>query len=80
MVAAAFSGDLLIGLILGLFLGLLVGPLVRSWLSWREWVSASREADLLGDVLDRMDTGRWNELDVPDVPDASVSSGRQDGW
>jgi hypothetical protein len=78
MVAAAFSGDLLIGLILGLFLGLLVGPVIRSWLSWREWVSASREADLLGDVLDRMEDG-WPDLQAPEVPGTSVSSGRWDG-
>lgn len=78
MVAAAFSGDLLIGLILGLFLGLLVGPVLRSWLSWREWVSASRESDLLGDVLDRMEDG-WPDLQAPEVPDTCVSSGRRDG-
>lgn len=79
MVAAAFSTDLLIGLVLGSFLGLLLGPLLRLWLSWREWVSASREADLLGDVLERMEAGRWTELGVSEGPDAPVSSGRRDG-
>lgn len=78
MVAAAFSSDLFIGLILGCFVGLLLGPLLRLWLTWREWVSASREADLLGDVLERMEAGRWPELEVPEVPEAPVSSGRRD--
>jgi hypothetical protein len=78
MVAAGFSSDLVIGLVLGSFLGLLLGPLLRLWLSWREWVSASAEADLLGDVLDRMEAGRWPELEVPELPDRSVSSRRQD--
>jgi hypothetical protein len=80
MVAASFSEDLLIGLILGFFLGLLVGPLIRSWLNWREWVSASREADLLRDVLDRMEADPWPDLEPPGVPHGSVSSGRQDAW
>ncbi len=78
MVSAAFSSDLFIGLILGCFVGLLLGPLLRLWLSWREWVSASREADLLGDVLERMEAGRWPELEAPEVPEAPVSSGRRD--
>jgi hypothetical protein len=78
MVAASFSEDLLIGLIVGFFLGLLVGPLLRSWLEWREWVRASREADLLGHVLERMDADRWPDLEPPRVPDVSNSSGRPD--
>ena len=78
MVAAGFSSDLLIGLVLGSLVGLLLGPLLRAWLSWREWVSASREANLLGDVLERMEAGRWPELETPELPDASVSSRRQD--
>lgn len=78
MTAAAFSSELLIGLVLGIFLGLLLGPLLRLWLSWREWVSASREADLLGDVLERMEAGTWTELDVHESPDAQVSSHPQE--
>lgn len=79
MVAAAFSSDLLVGLVLGSFVGLLLGPLLRLWLSWREWVSASREADLVGDVLERMEAGRWPKLEVPRAPEAPVSSARRDG-
>ena len=79
MVAAAFSSDLLIGFVLGSFVGLLLGPLLRLWLSWREWVSASREADLLGDVIERMEAGRWPELEGRQPPVAPVSSARRDG-
>jgi hypothetical protein len=79
MVAAAFSSDLLIGLILGSFVGLLLGPLLRLWLGWREWVSASREADLLGDVLERMEAERWPEHEASEPPDAPVSCGRKVG-
>jgi hypothetical protein len=56
------SDDLVIGLVLGLLLGLLAGPALRSWLTWREWLSASRdsdrasrEADLMTGLLERMD-------------------------
>ena len=55
MVAALLTPDLFVGLGFGLVLGLLIGPVVRSWLIWREWVSASREANLVADVLDRME-------------------------
>jgi hypothetical protein len=55
MVASLLSPDLFVGLGFGLVLGLLIGPVVRSWLIWREWVSASREANLVADVLDRME-------------------------
>jgi hypothetical protein len=64
VVAAGISADFLTGLILGIGCGFLIAPLVRSWLGRREWVSASREADLIGEVLNRMDHGRW-----PDPPD-----------
>lgn len=79
MVAAGFSEDLLIGLVLGSLVGLLLGPLLRAWLSWREWVSASREANLLGDVLERMEAGQWPKLDISEDPDAPVSSARRGG-
>ena len=47
MVGAAVSDDLVIGLLLGVGAGLLAGPFIRSWLVWREWSSASDEADRL---------------------------------
>jgi hypothetical protein len=77
VIAAALSGDLVVGFVLGLLLGLLVGPLLRSWLSWREWTDASREADLMADVLDRMDVGRWAEPDERDAADVSEAGRRR---
>jgi hypothetical protein len=45
---------MLIGLLLGIVIGLAIGPLLRSWLAWREYVEASREARLTEDILRRM--------------------------
>lgn len=42
---------MIVGLLLGIVIGLLIGPLVRSWLAWREYVDASREASLTDDVI-----------------------------
>lgn len=86
MVAASIPGDLLIGLIVGSFLGFLVSPLIRAWLSWREWVSASREADsgptrdadVFADLVNGIDV---DALPVPrdfEVRDASVPGRRRD--
>lgn len=44
----------LFGLVIGIFIGLLVGPALRSWLTWREYVDASREARLDEEILRRM--------------------------
>jgi hypothetical protein len=55
MIGVALSADLLTGLALGVCVGMLVSPLLRAWLTWREWLEASHEADLMGDVLRRMD-------------------------
>jgi hypothetical protein len=82
MVAALFSADLFVGLGFGLVLGLLIGPVVRSWLIWREWVSASREANLVADVLDRMEVAPWPQLkpgaEAPDgnAPDGNAPDGK----
>jgi hypothetical protein len=72
MVAALLSPDLFVGLGFGLVLGLLIGPIVRSWLIWREWVSASKEANLVADVLDRMEVAPW----TPPEPEGGARSGR----
>jgi hypothetical protein len=45
---------MLIGLLLGIVIGLVISPLLRSWLAWRQYVEASREARLTEDVLRRM--------------------------
>ena len=68
MVAALLSPDLFVGLGFGLALGLLIGPVVRSWLIWREWVSASKEANLVADVLDRMEVAPWTPPERDGTP------------
>jgi len=55
VVAIGFPDDLFVGLILGCFIGLLAGPVLRAWLVRREWTRASREADLFGGSLDRIE-------------------------
>jgi len=59
MIAASGAGLFVGGLVLGLAAGMVVGPLVRLWISWREWSEASREARLTEDVLARMDGRPW---------------------
>jgi Na+/glutamate symporter len=39
------------GLIVGFVLGLLVGPILRSWLTWKQYLEASREAQLHEEIL-----------------------------
>jgi hypothetical protein len=58
----------LVGLLVGGGLGLLAGPAIRSWLAFREWEHASREADLADRVLERMeaDAARFEERTDPD--------------
>jgi hypothetical protein len=83
---AALSGDVFVGLVLGLFIGILVGPLMRAWLSWQEWKSASRDADLAAarepDLhdhgFDLVDFEAWAALPGKDVGDNPLSSGRRD--
>jgi hypothetical protein len=45
---------MLAGLLLGILIGLALGPLLRSWITWREYVEASREAKLHEEVLRAM--------------------------
>jgi hypothetical protein len=63
------SDGLLVGLLIGGGLGLLAGPAVRSWLAFREWEHASREADLADRLLERMeaDAARFEEATDPDA-------------
>jgi hypothetical protein len=53
--AGSGSGDLVVGLVLGLVIGLLVGPAFRSWLIFREWADASREAKLADRLVTRLE-------------------------
>jgi hypothetical protein len=50
------SGNFLVGLLLGLCIGLLAGPAFRSWLVFREWSEASREAKLADRLVTRIET------------------------
>jgi hypothetical protein len=42
---------MVMGMVVGFVLGLLVGPILRSWLIWRQYVEASREAQLHDEIL-----------------------------
>jgi gas vesicle protein len=45
---------MLVGLLIGFVLGLLVAPILGSWLSWREYARARREARLAEDLIRHM--------------------------
>ena len=49
--AVGGGGDLLVGILIGGCLGILIGPGFRAWQTHREWVSASREAQLVDHLL-----------------------------
>jgi len=74
-VTSAGVGGFLAGLIVGAGLGLLAGPAIRSWLAYREWEDASREADVADRLLERMeaDAARFEERADPDRPKAGAS-------
>ncbi len=83
---AALSGDVFVGLVIGLFLGILVGPLMRAWLSWQEWKTASRDADLVAarkrdprdPEIDRLELEAWPYPRGQGLEDNPLSSGRRD--
>jgi hypothetical protein len=62
-VTSAGLDGFLVGLLVGGGFGLLTGPATRSWLAYREWERASREADLADRLLERMeaDAHRFEE-------------------
>jgi hypothetical protein len=47
-------GTFIAGLLIGAGIGFLLGPAVRSWLAYREWADASRQARLTEEILARM--------------------------
>jgi hypothetical protein len=49
------------GLVIGFVVGLLVSPMIRSWLTWREYVAARREARLHEETLRRMGPPRKDD-------------------
>src|SRR5687767_4623648 len=55
----------LAGLLLGASISFLLGPALRSWLAYREWTDASRQARLTDEILARMqrDSGRRERAD-----------------
>lgn len=67
-ITGAGVGGFLAGLLVGVGLGLLVGPAIRSWLAYREWEDASREADVADRLLERLeaDAARFEERTEPD--------------
>jgi hypothetical protein len=69
-IVGASDGQFVAGLLIGVFAGLLLGPIFRSWLAWREWVEASREADLTERLL--------AHLEQEAGPSNEASSGTQE--
>jgi hypothetical protein len=45
-------------LILGFVLGLIASPVIRSWIVWREYRDASRQAWLADETLRRLEGGQ----------------------
>jgi hypothetical protein len=72
---AASDGQFVAGLLIGVFLGLLIGPLLRSWLAWREWVEASREADLAERLLAHLEQEGGPSHDVSSAQDETADRG-----
>lgn len=52
LLALESLGDLVVGLAVGVAIGILAGPVLGAWLSWRERMQASRDADLYADDTD----------------------------
>jgi hypothetical protein len=82
MVAVGSMGPFLGGVVLGALVGIFLGPLIRYWITWREWLDASREARLTEDVLKLMDTGPWRLLRDRKAADAILAEKRrrEQGW
>jgi len=72
MLAAGGSGDLLVGILIGGCLGVLIGPAFRAWQMRREWVDASREAQLVDHLL----TGLEADADPESIVPTGVEAGR----
>ena len=48
------NGAFVAGLLIGVAIGLVAGPILRWWLTVREWREASKEAELSDELLRRM--------------------------
>lgn len=64
-------------LILGFVLGLIASPVIRSWIVWREYQAASREAWLADETLRRLEEGR--DLPGPDAEGLRRGTSAPDG-
>ncbi len=62
--AAGGGGDLLVGILIGCCLGILIGPGFRAWQTHREWVDASREAQLVDHLLSGLEADADSEAFV----------------
>lgn len=47
-------GNFIAGFLLGASIAFLLGPAVRSWLAYREWADASKQARMTDQILARM--------------------------
>jgi hypothetical protein len=47
-------GNFIAGFLIGAGISFLLGPAVRSWLAYKEWADASRQAHLTDELLARM--------------------------
>ena len=75
LAAVAGSADLLVGMVLGLCVGLLVAPAFRSWQSRREWIDASRDAQLTDRLLRKLE-GDSTGVSSPGNDDEAARDGR----
>ena len=75
MLAAGGGGDLLVGMLIGCCLGILIGPGFRAWQTHREWVDASREAQL----VDRLLSGLEADADPEAIVGAAFETEGQTG-
>ena len=71
ILAAGGSGDLLVGILIGCCLGILIGPGFRAWQTHREWIAASREAQLVDHLLTGLEADAGSEPMVRSAIEAS---------
>jgi hypothetical protein len=64
----------LAGLLIGFVVGLVIGPVIRSWLTWREYMDASREARLHEQALRRMSLPSSSDERAPEDSFGSLAS------
>jgi hypothetical protein len=78
-IATSGTAGLITGLLIGVLIGLALGPILRSWLTWREYVSASRQVPLADEVLRRLGEEPGKEDHPAPEPRAGVGSNQSRG-